>query len=82
MRCQMITMAVDSVINSELLRYQRHVEVVTNTAGVASFPPPIFDRLQYANMAGGSLGDLVTCGPSDRQMVHTWKAGPNQDSST
>ena len=26
------------------------------------FPPPVFDRLQYANMEGEGLGDLVTCG--------------------
>ena len=26
------------------------------------FPPPVFDRLQYANMKGEGLGDLVTCG--------------------
>jgi len=25
------------------------------------FPPPVFDRLQYANMEGEGLGDLVTC---------------------
>ena len=26
------------------------------------FQPPVFDRLQYANMEGEGLGDLVTCG--------------------
>ena len=26
------------------------------------FPPPVFDRLQYANMEGEGLEDLVTCG--------------------
>ena len=26
------------------------------------FPPPVFDRLQYANTEGEGLGDLVTCG--------------------
>jgi len=26
------------------------------------FPPPVFDRLQYANTEGEDLGDLVTCG--------------------
>jgi len=26
------------------------------------FPPPVFDRLQYANMEGESLGDFVMCG--------------------
>ena len=25
------------------------------------FPPPVFDRLQYANMEGEGLGDLFTC---------------------
>ena len=25
------------------------------------FPPPVFDRLQYVNMEGEGLGDLVTC---------------------
>ena len=25
------------------------------------FPPPVFHRLQYANMEGEGLGDLVTC---------------------
>ena len=25
------------------------------------FPPPVFDRLQYANTEGEGLGDLVTC---------------------
>ena len=35
---------------------------------LASFPgrshvhDPVFDRLQYANTEGESLGDLVTCG--------------------
>ena len=28
---------------------------------VASFPPPVFDRLQYAKTEGESLGDRVTC---------------------
>jgi len=26
------------------------------------FPPPVLDRLQYANTEGEGLGDLVTCG--------------------
>jgi len=26
------------------------------------FPPPVFDRLQYANTEGEGLGDLVMCG--------------------
>jgi len=26
------------------------------------FPPPVFDRLQYANTEGEGLGDFVTCG--------------------
>ena len=26
------------------------------------FPPPVFDRLQYANTEGEGLGDLITCG--------------------
>ena len=26
------------------------------------FPPPVFERLQYANTEGEGLGDLVTCG--------------------
>jgi len=26
------------------------------------FPPPVFDHLQYANMEGEGLGDLVMCG--------------------
>ena len=25
------------------------------------FPPPVFDHVQYANMVGEGLGDLVTC---------------------
>jgi len=25
------------------------------------FPPPVFDRLQYANTEGEGLGDFVTC---------------------
>jgi len=25
------------------------------------FPPSVFDRLQYANMEGEDLGNLVTC---------------------
>ena len=33
-----------------------------NTCGVASFPPPVFDPLQHANMEGEGLGDLATCG--------------------
>ena len=32
------------------------------------FPPPVFDGLQYANMEGEGLGDLVTSG---RQRVDT-----------
>ena len=27
-----------------------------------AIPPPVFDRLQYANMEGKGLVDLVTCG--------------------
>jgi len=26
------------------------------------FPPPVFDRLQYANTEGEGLGDFITCG--------------------
>jgi len=26
------------------------------------FPPPVFDRLQYANTEGEGLGDFVICG--------------------
>jgi len=26
------------------------------------FPPPVFDYLQFANMEGEGLGDLVMCG--------------------
>jgi len=26
------------------------------------FPPPVFDRLQYANTEGEGLGDLIMCG--------------------
>ena len=33
-----------------------------------SFPPPVFDRLQYANMEGEVLGDLVTC--NDGRQTH------------
>jgi len=29
---------------------------------IASFPPPVFDRLQYANIEGEGLGDFVTSG--------------------
>jgi len=28
------------------------------------FPPPVFDRLQYANTDGEGLGDLVACSSS------------------
>ena len=41
------------------------------------FPPPVFDRLQYANTKGEGLGDLVTCGTSGRQMVDTRGAVPD-----
>jgi len=35
------------------------------------FPPPVFDRLQYANMEGEGLGDFVTWVTSGRQKVDT-----------
>jgi len=39
---------------------------------------PVFDHLQYVNMEGGGLGDLVTCGNvRDRERVHTWGAVPD-----
>ena len=50
------------------------------------FPPPVFDRLRYANTEGEGLGDLVTCGTSGRQMVDiimvdTWGAVPDSSNS-
>ena len=32
------------------------------TLTLASFPPPVVGRLQYANMEGEGLGDQVVCG--------------------
>jgi len=34
-------------------------------------PHPVFDHLQYANMEGEGLEDLVTCVVSGRQKVDT-----------
>ena len=47
-----------------------NVRVVQYLLGILSgrvlslqpFPPPVYDRLQYANMEGEGLGDLVICG--------------------
>ena len=36
------------------------------------FPPPVFDRLQYAKMEGEGLGDLVMCMMSGGQRVDRW----------
>jgi len=33
----------------------------TNSLVPRLFPPPVFDRLQYANMEREGLGDLVMC---------------------
>ena len=44
------------------------------------FPPPVFDRLQYANTEGEGLGDLVTCVTSGRQTVDTRGAVPEEES--
>jgi len=44
-----------------------------NTASLVPrpFPPPVFDHLQYANMEGEGLGDLIMCGDvRDRQQTH------------
>ena len=38
------------------------------------FPPPVFDRLQYAKMEGEELGDLIMCMMSGRQSVDRWGA--------
>ena len=38
------------------------------------FPPPVFDRLQYAKMEGEELGDLVMCMMSGGQRVDRWGA--------
>ena len=39
-------------------------------------PPPVFDHLQYANMEGEGLGDLVNTGTIiRRQRVDTWGGG-------
>jgi len=35
------------------------------------FPPPVFDCLQYTNMEGEGLGDLITSGDVNRQKVTT-----------
>ena len=43
------------------------------------FPPPVFDRLQYANTEGEGLGDLVTT--LGRQMIGTQGAVPNRNNS-
>jgi len=39
-------------------------KIVISTASLVPrpFPPPVFDRLQYANTEGEGLGGLVTCG--------------------
>jgi len=45
-----------------------------------SFPPPVFDCLQYANMEGEGLGDLFMYGEV-RQKVDIWGAVPNCNNS-
>ena len=41
---------------------------------LALFPLPVFDWLQYANMEGEGLGDLVTCNHGYSE-VDTWGGG-------
>jgi len=48
---------------SELqIESQFHTNVTTHHSNLALFPPPVFHCLQYANMEGEGLGDLVMCG--------------------
>ena len=44
------------------------------------FPPPVIDRLQYANMDGEGLGDSSRAVTSGRQKVDTRGAVPNEES--
>ena len=56
------------VTTSHTLQYliwrdDKHKVTTSHTSLVPRpFPPPVFDRLQYANTEGEGLGDLVTCG--------------------
>jgi len=50
--------------------------VVMSSLVPRPFPPPVFDRLQYANTDGEGLGDLIT----GRQKVDTRGAVPDEES--
>ena len=47
---------------SWLKAWQASVSIPSYSLVPRPFPPPVFDRLQYANSEGKDLGDLVTCG--------------------
>ena len=50
----------------ELQRNPSKVDTIGTTLVPRVFPPPVFDRLQYAKTKEEGLGDLVTCVTSGR----------------
>ena len=71
-RVQTTNMGTISWMNAETLkRLPSYTPLLANKQSAPScnliprpFPPPAFDHLQYANMEGEGLEDLVTCSDS------------------